>query len=101
KRDVQKIRHLMKKYRAIYKKKFEKDLKRIIKRGNDIDKLKKIIDELVQKKQLDKKYLDHALKGEYSDCRECHIEPDWLLIYSIDGEEIIFIRTGTHSDLFR
>ena len=84
----------------IYKKKFEKDFKRILKRGHDITKLEKVVDTLVQGKKLDKKYLDHALSGKYADCRECHIEPDWLLIYLIDKEEIVFVRTGSHSDLF-
>lgn len=64
-------------------------------------KLKAVIDDLIHEKPLDKKFLDHNLKGEYSDCRECHIEPDWLLVYLIDKEDIIFVRTGTHADLFR
>ena len=85
----------------IYKRKFERDFKRVKKRGKDVEKLETVITDLVEEKPLDKKYLDHPLKGEYADCRECHIEPDWLLIYMVDGEEIIFIRTGTHADLFR
>ena len=56
---------------------------------------------LINQHPLDKKYQDHSLKGEYADCRECHIEPDWLLIYLIDGDSIIFVRTGTHADLFK
>jgi mRNA interferase YafQ len=84
----------------IYKKKFEKDLKRVAKRGNNLNKLRTIINNLIHEKPLDKKFLDHPLKGEYADCRECHIEPDWLLIYLIDGDYITFVRTGTHSDLF-
>jgi mRNA interferase YafQ len=86
--------------RPIYKKKFSKDFKKILKRGNDMTKLEKVVDDLILNKPLDKKYLDHALKGEYSDCRECHIEPDWLLIYIVEKEEIVFVRTGTHADLF-
>lgn len=84
----------------IYKKKFKQDFKRITKRGYDIKKLQTVVDVLLQRKTLDKKYLDHPLKGEYADCRECHIEPDWLLIYLIEKKDIIFVRTGTHADLF-
>ena len=85
----------------IYKKKFEKDYKSIQKRGKDIKKLKDVVNILAQEKPLDKKLLDHALKGEYSDCRECHIEPDWLLIYTVNNPHIIFLRTGSHADLFK
>ncbi|HSW70956.1 MAG TPA: type II toxin-antitoxin system YafQ family toxin [Gammaproteobacteria bacterium] len=84
-----------------YKNSFKKDLKLIKKRGKEIKKLYDVITDLISQNPLAKKYVDHALKGEYSDCRECHIEPDWLLIYLIKGKNITFIRTGTHSDLFR
>lgn len=84
----------------IYKNKFEKDLKRIAKRGYNLDKMKTVMNDLISKKSLNPKFLDHPLKGEYADCRECHIEPDWLLIYFIEKSSITFIRTGTHSDLF-
>lgn len=84
-----------------YKKKFAKDFKRVVKRDYNIAKLEKVIDDLTHERMLDPKYLDHALRGEYADCRECHIEPDWLLIYLLDKEEVIFVRTGTHADLFR
>ena len=87
-------------YTPIYKNKFDKDVKRLKKRGKDLTKLKFIVDELLLGKLLNKKYMDHPLKGEYEDCRECHIEPDWLLIYIIHNSHIIFVRTGTHSDLF-
>jgi mRNA interferase YafQ len=50
---------------------------------------------------LDRRFLNHKLKGNYADCWECHIEPDWLLIYLIKNPQIIFVRTGTHSDLFK
>ena len=86
--------------RAIHKNKFEKDIKRLIKRGYDLEKLCSVIEDLVNEKPLSKKLRDHSLKGEYDDCRECHIEPDWLLIYLLAKPDIIFIRTGTHSDLF-
>jgi mRNA interferase YafQ len=83
-----------------YKNSFKKDLKLLKKRGKDIQKLFNVISNLIHQKPLEKKHVDHSLKGEYSDCRECHIEPDWLLIYLIKDKDIIFIRTGTHADLF-
>ena len=58
------------------------------------------IEVLANGKKLETKYKDHSLLGEYRDCRECHIEPDWLLIYKLTGYELILIRTGTHTDLF-
>ena len=57
--------------------------------------------QLVEQKPLEAKYRDHPLKGDYVDCRECHIEPDWLLIYMIKEDTIIFVRTGSHADLFK
>ena len=87
--------------RPIYKKKFEKDFKGVVRRGYHIEKLRSIADALIKGEMLDRKYLNHALTGQYADCRECHIEPDWLLIYLIEGDDIIFLRTGTHADLFR
>ena len=81
---------------------FKKDLKFASKRGSDIDKLKEVVDKLAEQSVLDKKYNDHNLLGEYKGFRECHIEPDWLLIYRIDKSEVelFLFRTGTHSDLF-
>lgn len=84
----------------IYKKQFEKDLKRVIKRGKSTEKLKVVIKQLIEERPLAQHYRDHQLKGDYVDCRECHIEPDWLLIYLLQDNSIIFIRTGSHSDLF-
>lgn len=82
--------------------KFKKDLKKAQKRKLDINELNKVIIKLANQEKLDEKYCDHALYGAYSDFRECHIKPDWLLIYTIDDEELelFLIRTGTHSDLF-
>lgn len=85
----------------IYTKRFAKDLKRMLKRGRDPERIKSIMLDLVERKSLDRKYRDHILIGNFKDRRECHIEPDWLLIYWIDEPRIIFERTGTHSDLFR
>ena len=81
---------------------FRKDYKKIVKRGYDVKLLEDIINKLANGEQLPEKNRDHNLSGEYSGCRECHITPDWLLIYEINnGELILYLtRTGTHSDLF-
>lgn len=83
---------------------FNKDLKKASKRGLDLDKLSLVINTIANGKQLDKKYRDHSLinNKKYKNVRECHIEPDWLLIYSINEKYVILelIRTGSHSDLF-
>lgn len=82
--------------------KFQEDLKRIEKRGYNISLLTEVIRKLANGKQLPEKNKDHSLLGEYVGCRECHITPDWLLIYEIADDELILYltRTGTHSDLF-
>ena len=82
--------------------KFQKDLKRIQRRGYNISLLTDIIKKLANGEELPEKNCDHNLSGDYSGCRECHITPDWLLVYEIDnGELILYLtRTGTHSDLF-
>lgn len=81
---------------------FQKDLKRIQKRGYEISLLTDVIKKLANGEQLPEKNRDHNLSGDYSGCRECHVTPDWLLIYEIDnGTLILYLtRTGTHSDLF-
>jgi mRNA interferase YafQ len=79
---------------------FKKDLKRLARRGEDTKKLKAVIELLVKGEELPWKHRDHQLRGILKDCRECHIEPDWLLIYRIEGSELCLVRTGTHSDLF-
>lgn len=68
-----------------------------------MNKLRNVMSWLIDEKPLDRKYLPHKLQGGYSGCIECHIEPDWLLIYIVDYDEntITFVRTGTHSDLFK
>lgn len=82
--------------------KFQKDLKRIQKRGYDISLLTDVIKKLAAGEQLPDKNKDHSLSGIFARCRECHITPDWLLIYEIADEDLILYltRTGTHSDLF-
>jgi mRNA interferase YafQ len=89
-------------YKLSYTKGFEKDLKRAVKRGYNIKLLEEVIDALEQTGNLDATYLPHKLKGVYSYCMECHIKPDWLLIWSQNNhsKEITLIGTGTHSDLF-
>lgn len=81
---------------------FQKDLKRIQKRGYDIGLLSDVIKKLAAGEPLPEKNRDHSLSGDYINCRECHIAPDWLLVYELDGTDLILylIRTGTHSDLF-
>lgn len=82
--------------------KFKKDWKKITKRGYDIKKFEKVLGMLINEEPLDEKYNDHKLIGDYEGCRECHIEPDWLLIYYIENNilTLTLSRTGTHSDLF-
>ncbi|OHC74494.1 MAG: hypothetical protein A3G18_11465 [Rhodospirillales bacterium RIFCSPLOWO2_12_FULL_58_28] len=89
-------------YEIRIKKQFQKDLKRTAKRGKNIDKLETIIDALQKGNDLERKHDSHPLKGIWKPCWECHIEPDWLLIwdYSDDDRELILVRTGSHSDLF-
>ena len=81
---------------------FQKDLKRAQKRGYNLSLLTAIIKQLAEGESLPEKNKDHSLSGDYAGCRECHIAPDWLLIYEVADDELILYltRTGTHSDLF-
>jgi len=79
---------------------FEKNFKKMLKRGKDKDKLLIVIELLLEQQPLPAKYKDHLLIGNWQGFRECHIEPDWLLIYQITSEELILTDTGTHADLF-
>ncbi|HZK70842.1 MAG TPA: type II toxin-antitoxin system YafQ family toxin [Clostridia bacterium] len=79
---------------------FKKDYKTITKRGLDISQIDKIMRKLAIPETLDKKYSGHMLSGVYKGHKECHIKPDWLLIYYITEGSITFVRTGSHSDLF-
>ena len=92
----------MNKYKIAQTGKFRKDLKLAKKRGYNLNLLGSVVNTLAEGKKLDDKYKDHELIGNYVGCRECHITPDWLLIYEISDEELILYltRTGTHSDLF-
>ena len=82
--------------------KFKKDYKRMIRRGYDISKLNTVIELLAENGNLPEKYLDHALKGEWLGFRECHVEPDWLLVYKIENDVLVLTltNTGTHADIF-
>ncbi|MBA3752362.1 type II toxin-antitoxin system YafQ family toxin [Candidatus Dependentiae bacterium] len=86
--------------RPIYTRIFEKEVVKAKKRGKDLEKLKTIITLLLEEKPLPIKNRNHRLQGDFKDCWECHIEPDLLLIYQKSATEIIFLRVGTHSDLF-
>ena len=81
---------------------FRRDLKAAARRGCDFDLLSEVVNTLAAQKPLPEKNKDHALSGDYDGCRECHIAPDWLLIYQTDEKalKLYLMRTGTHSDLF-
>ena len=82
---------------------YKKSYKLMIKRGLDISVLDEVVDKLRQGKQLDEKYRDHALTGNFIGFRECHIKPDWLLVYLIENDilTLTLVDTGTHSDIFK
>jgi len=86
----------------IYSTQFKKDYKRCQKRNYRMQNLIAVMSDLEAEKPLAKKHKEHPLQGNYANCLECHVEPDWLLIYQIDKEQndLYFVRTGTHSDLF-
>ena len=79
---------------------FKTDIKKQIKKGKDPDKLTSLIKLLIQDDSLPQKYKDHALIGNWVGRRDCHIEPDWILIYRKTEDELLLERTGSHSDLF-
>ena len=83
--------------------KFKKDLKRLRKQGKNFRKLENVVRLIANREKLTIKYQDHALTGNWTGHRECHIEPDWLLIYQVfdDKNMLHLVRTGTHSDLFK
>ena len=90
------------KYDVQFTNQFKKDLKLAKKQNKDLDKLFEAVSILANGGTLDAAYRDHALTGNYKGTRECHIEPDWLLVYKIEKEILLLklIRTGSHSDLF-
>jgi mRNA interferase YafQ len=84
-----------------YTTQFKRDYKRIKKQQKDLEKLKIVIDSLAMGKILSPKHRDHHLSGNWSGHRDCHIEPDWILIYRITSDSLYLERTGSHSDLFK
>lgn len=89
-------------YEIVTSNRFKKDLKVALKRGYKLDKLKTVIDCLASGQPLAEKYKDHVLTGNFEGFRECHISPDWILVYRIEEDDLLLylLRTGTHSDLF-
>lgn len=79
---------------------FLKDIKRMKKRGKDLKKLQAVVNKLANNEALHPRHRDHSLVGEWKACRDCHIEPDWVLIYYGDSNTLRLERTGSHSDLF-
>ena len=92
------------KYDVVYSIKFKKSLKKMQKQNKDLDELLDVVDKLAQKEELDPKYRNHKLKDDkyYKNCSECHIRPDWLLIYQYNNDKLLLllVNTGSHSDLF-
>ena len=88
-------------YTPVYTKQFEKDIKRCQRRGKDLEKFKLLARTLLAGHKPDTIHRDHKLTGNLIGRRDCHIESDWLLIYRMEGDALIFERTGTHSDLFK
>jgi len=80
---------------------FKKDLKRGSKQQRNLDELKRVLEKLQRKEQLDPKHRDHPLSQNWRGFRDCHIEPDWVLIYQITEDELRLIRIGSHSELFK
>ena len=88
--------------KPVYSGRFKKNYQQLKKRGYDMTKLDEVIDNYLLKQiPLPPEKYDHKLTGNWEGYRECHIEPDWLLIYTIIGRDLILVRTGTHSDLFK
>jgi len=85
----------------VYTRQFERDIKRVRKRGKNLQKFKIITRALIEGNKLDPLHRDQRLVRDYAGRRECHIEADWLLIYKLEEDRIIFERTGSHTDLFR
>jgi mRNA interferase YafQ len=80
---------------------FRRDIRRAQRRGKDMSKLREVLSLLIAAAPLPPRLNDHPLAGDWGGYRDCHIEPDWLLLYKIDGNDLILARTGTHADLFR
>ena len=87
--------------KVFYTTQFKKDYKRIKKQQKDIRKLRSVVDKLASTQPLERKYQEHQLIGEWKSHRDCHFEPDWILIFRIAKDELILERTGSHSELFK
>lgn len=89
-------------YKIVQTNNFKKRLKKLIKNGYDFNKIKVVVDLLEKGEKLPEKYKDHPLKGNFIGYRECHIEPDWLLVYKIQNDILVLtlVTTGSHSELF-
>jgi mRNA interferase YafQ len=85
---------------VVFKSRFKKDLKKLKSAKRNEDELIVVIEMLAKEETLTEKFRDHVLTGSYVNHRECHVRPDWLLIYRIEGSELILVRTGSHSELF-
>jgi len=79
---------------------FKRDVKRMERRGKEMSKLRKVIELLIEGNPLPPELKDHPLSGDWKHFRDCHIEPDWVLIYKVDGNDLYLVETGTHADLF-
>ena len=86
---------------AVRSSQFRRDVKRAEKRGKNLGKLRTLLMLLLDDAELSPHYRDHPLKGEWAGYRDAHVEPDWLLVYRIVGDELQLVRTGTHADLFK
>lgn len=84
----------------LYTNQFKRDLRLMVKRGKQAEKFKDVAEQLIEQKVLEQRYRNHRLSGEYQGRWECHLEPDWLLVYKLSETSIVFERTGTHADLF-
>ena len=81
--------------------KFKRDVRKAERRGKDLNKLKVLVRLLAQREALPAQYRDHLLTGTWAGCRDAYLEPDWIVIYRIEGNELHLVRTGSHADLFR
>ena len=90
-------------YQVKFTNQFKRDLKLAEKQGKDTERLFRVVERLANRETLEPKYRDHDLTGNYKGCRECHIAPDWLLVYEVVEDVLVLMlyRTGSHSELFR
>ena len=87
--------------KIVYSSQFKKDYKKVKKQNKDIGKLSLVTEKLAAEERLDAKYRDHPLTGNWKGFRDCHLEPDWILIYQASEDTLTLARTGSHSELFK